>query len=194
MKRSSLFRALDGYEKLSQDFFAQFAEEETLNRMRSFAEAHPNCLDRENLDGHFTASAFILSPDRKKVVLTFHAKIQKWMQLGGHADGHPLMHEVAMREAEEESGLSGLSFFFSEEEPLPFDLDIHLIAAHKGVPEHHHYDLRYLLLCKDESKVRISDESLDLKWIELDQISSYTQESSVLRQVQKSNILTAKTL
>ncbi len=184
MHRVPLLSALDEYEQLSRKHFAHFTdEEERLQKVRAFVNTHTNCFDRENLQGHLTASAFILSPDLQKVLLTFHAKHKKWLQLGGHADGHPLLHEVAMREAQEESGTEKLCFF--NKILAPFDLDIHLIPPHKGICEHYHYDLRYLLLCENETAISISHESLDLRWIRLNQVATYTQESSVLRQVDK---------
>lgn len=188
MHRKSLFESLVAYENLCRTYFQGFeGEEERLALLRGFAAAHSNCFDRENLEGHFTASAFILSPDLKKVLLTFHAKIQKWMQLGGHADGHPLLHEVALKEAQEESGSQHLSFLDTLSS-IPFDLDVHTIQAHKGVPAHLHYDLRYLLVCHKEESISISEESLDLRWIPLDQVREYTEESSVERQVKKALI------
>lgn len=184
MHRTALLRALDDYALLSTQRFTHIPDEiERLEQVRAFVIANANCFERENLQGHLTASAFILSPDLQKVLLTFHAKHKKWLQLGGHADGHPLLHEVAMREAQEESGVEKLSFF--NKMSAPFDLDIHLIPQHKGVDEHYHYDLRYLLLCQNETDISISDESLDLRWIHLNQVASYTQEASVLRQVDK---------
>ncbi len=184
MHRAALLRTLDEYALLSQERFGRFADEKArLKKMRAFVMANANCFGRENTQGHLTASAFILSSDLQSVLLTFHAKLKRWLQLGGHADGHPLLHEVAMREAQEESGMQDFAFFHGS--LVPFDLDIHPIPAHKDVAAHDHYDLRYLLVARCEQPIEISHESLDLKWIPLNAVSNYTQELSVIRQVDK---------
>ena len=44
----------------------------------------------------------------QRVLLTHHRKLDRWLQLGGHADGDRDLARVALKEAEEESGLAGL--------------------------------------------------------------------------------------
>ena len=73
-----------------------------------FVRAHPDCLARTCAPGHLTGSAWIVSPDRRRTLLTHHRKLGKWLQLGGHADGDADLLAVALREAREESGLRGL--------------------------------------------------------------------------------------
>lgn len=60
---------------------------------------------RENLDGHLTASMFIVNPERTRVLLMFHKKLQRWQQFGGHCDGDTDVFAVAVREFHEESGI-----------------------------------------------------------------------------------------
>jgi 8-oxo-dGTP pyrophosphatase MutT (NUDIX family) len=116
---------------------------------------------RERLAGHFTASAWLVSRDGRRVLLTHHRKLGLWLQLGGHADGDCDLVRAALKEAEEESGLAGLAI-----EPQLFDLDRHWIPEHKGVPAHWHYDVRYVVRAGDEAFV-VSDESHDLAWREI---------------------------
>jgi len=113
---------------------------------------------RERLGGHFTASAWLVSADGGRALLTHHRKLDRWLQLGGHADGDCDLARVALKEAEEESGLRGLALV-----PGVFDLDRHWIPEHKGVPAHWHYDVRYVVRAQDEGYV-VSDESHDLAW------------------------------
>ena len=114
---------------------------------------------RERLAGHFTASVWLVSADGGRALLTHHRKLDMWLQLGGHADGERDLTIAALKEAEEESGLIGLHI-----EPGIFDLDRHRIPEHNGVPEHWHYDVRYIVRASDNEAYIVSDESHDLAW------------------------------
>lgn len=117
---------------------------------------------RERLAGHFTASSWLVDRSGRRVLLTHHRKLDRWLQLGGHADGERDFARVALTEAEEESGLAGLSI-----EPAIFDLDRHWIPGHKGVPAHWHYDVRFVVHAGDNERFVVSDESHDLAWREI---------------------------
>jgi 8-oxo-dGTP pyrophosphatase MutT (NUDIX family) len=124
--------------------------------------ADPLAFSRERLEGHFTGSAWLVSQDGQRVLLTHHRKLQRWLQLGGHADGDADLAAVALREAEEESGLHGL---FLEGEV--FDLDRHWIPERADVPGHWHYDVRYVVRAGDHEAFAVSEESLALAWVEI---------------------------
>ncbi|HVR82612.1 MAG TPA: NUDIX hydrolase [Luteimonas sp.] len=117
---------------------------------------------RERLAGHVTASAWLVSRDGQRVLLTHHRKLERWLQLGGHADGDRDLVRAALKEAQEESGLSGLTI-----DPGLFDLDRHWIPEHKGVPAHWHYDVRYVVRTGDDEAFVVSDESHALAWCEI---------------------------
>lgn len=146
-----------------------------------FVKSYPNCFDRSLLIGHITGSAFIINKGKNKTLLTHHHKLEKWLQLGGHSDGDPDTVNVALREAEEESGLKKIIPLSSE----IFDVDVHEIPARKDEPAHFHYDIRFLFEADDSEPLVISSESKDLAWIPLDRIEEYTREESVLRMVRK---------
>jgi len=140
---------------------------------------HPDAYQRTHLPGHITGSAWIINSDATKVLLVKHAALHKWLQPGGHADGDENVLRVATREANEETGLVNLSV---EGNGL-FDIDIHTIPARKDLsfPQHDHYDVRFLFKANENDPLLISDESTDLKWIELKDLDKFNNEKSVLR-------------
>jgi 8-oxo-dGTP pyrophosphatase MutT (NUDIX family) len=133
------------------------AEEDTKHFVSFLAET-PHAFERLHLAAHFTGSAWLVSADGANVLLTHHRKLDRWLQLGGHADGDPDLAAVALREAEEESGLEGLVLV-----PGIFDIDRHIIPARQDVPEHWHYDVRYVVRAEGEDFV-VGDESHALAW------------------------------
>ena len=109
--------------------------------------------------------------------MTHHKKLKMWIQLGGHADGLDDILEVALKEANEESGLDSIVPITEE----IFDIDIHLIPANSKEDGHFHYDIRYLLSAGNQFDFYVSHESLSLAWLELSSIEKFTTEPSMLR-------------
>ena len=152
--------ALEGQQALLEDYRRRWPEEAAVIEL--FVELlgdAENPFRRERLAGHFTSSAWLVAGDGRRVLLTHHRKLDRWLQLGGHADGERDFARVALTEAEEESGLQGLTV-----EPAIFDLDRHWIPEHKGVPAHWHYDVRFVVHAGDDETFVVSDESHDLAW------------------------------
>lgn len=131
-------------------------------RFAAFIAANPDCCERSLPEGHLTGSAWLVSRDGRRVLLTHHRKLGKWLQLGGHADGDHDLARVALREAEEESGLRDL-----EVEPAIFDLDCHWIPPRKADPGHYHWDMRYVVRATGDETFTVSDESHALAWREI---------------------------
>lgn len=179
MSRQRLLEQLAAHDPLTDE------EERMRQRLLEFVAAYENCFDRSLAIGHVTGSAWITDQDRSHVLLTHHGKLDKWLQLGGHADGNPDVLQVALREAGEESGLTSLR---PVRESI-FDVDIHLIPARKTEPEHYHYDVRYLLEADRGEPLQISSESKDLQWIRLTDVTRLTTEESVLRMVRRQQML-----
>lgn len=175
MHREPLLRQLAAFTA------ADAHEQEMLERIIAFVRSHADCFERSQRSGHITASALIVNRQRTHTLLTHHEKLDKWLQLGGHSDGDPDPKNVAMREAEEESGLKSV-VAISE---AVFDVDVHPIPARKDEPEHFHYDIRFLFEADDTEPLVISAESKDLAWIPLAEIERYTTEESMLRMVRK---------
>jgi 8-oxo-dGTP pyrophosphatase MutT (NUDIX family) len=118
------------------------------------------CFERSNLKGHITASGWLINKTKDQVLLLHHKKLNEWYQLGGHADGENDLIKVAIKEAQEESGINNIIII---EENI-FDIDIHLIPKYNDTPEHKHYDIRFLLQVDSNEKEQKNEESIDLKW------------------------------
>jgi ADP-ribose pyrophosphatase YjhB (NUDIX family) len=147
-----------------------------------FVESESHCFDRRLQIGHVTGSAWIVDGTLSQALLTHHFKLDRWLQLGGHADGVPDILRVALREAREESGLEYVR-------PLSeaiFDVDVHPIPARGDEPRHLHYDVRFLLEADAGAPLVISSESKDLAWIPLVDIAQVTSEQSIMRMTAKS--------
>jgi 8-oxo-dGTP pyrophosphatase MutT (NUDIX family) len=147
----------------------------------AFTEAEAHCLRRECVPGHLTGSAWMVSPDRTRTLLTHHLKLDKWLQLGGHADGDPDLLAVALREAREESGLAAVRAVSGE----IFDVDRHWIPARKTEPGHYHYDLRFMIEADPTEPLVISHESKDLAWVDVAGVTALNPEESMARMVRK---------
>jgi 8-oxo-dGTP pyrophosphatase MutT (NUDIX family) len=144
----------------------------------AFLEEAGRPFEREQLDGHFTGSAWLVSADGEKVLLTHHRKLGRWLQLGGHADGDSDLASVALREAEEESGLDGLSVL-----PDIFDVDRHWIPERKHEPGHWHYDVRYVVTAGASEAFAVSEESLELAWVSVRNLAEADDTDESLRRM-----------
>lgn len=131
-----------------------------------FAGGGAAVFTRAHLAGHFTGSAFVVSADGRRALLLHHAKLDRWLQPGGHADGDPDLAAVALREAEEETGLAGLVV-----EGGIFDLDRHAIPARGAEPEHQHWDVRYVVRCTAGETPAINAESRAFAWRDIEDLA-----------------------
>lgn len=156
----------------------------TLARFCSFVSANSDCFARELKEGHVTGSAWIVDKSRTHALFTHHRKLHKWLQLGGHADGDCDIFAVALKEAQEESGLQNITALSDQ----IFDIDIHLVED-RIVGEHYHYDVRFLFEADRADELIISHESKDLRWIALDEAAAMINEPSVLRMLNKTRQL-----
>lgn len=134
-------------------------EAATVDLFASFLREGPSAFERSHAAGHFTGSAWLVSADGARVLLLHHRKLDRWLQPGGHADGDRDLARVAMREAQEETGVTGLRV-----EGGIFDIDRHRIPARGNEPEHWHYDVRYVIRAAEDERFRINPESHALAW------------------------------
>jgi 8-oxo-dGTP pyrophosphatase MutT (NUDIX family) len=150
-------------------------------RILGFVEAHAECFERTLQAGHVTGSAWVVDHDRHHALLVHHVKLGKWLQPGGHCDGDADILGVALRETQEESGLTCLRPLSS----AIYDVDAHDIPALKNEPAHVHYDIRFLLEADRGERPQVSAESHDVRWVRLAEISGLNTDESVIRLVAK---------
>ena len=178
--------AMKNLKQLLKTYIQRNPYEVNAIKMLNFFDNHDGCFEKDNLPGHFTGSAWVISPDKNKILMTHHKKLNMWLQLGGHADGEKDLKSVALKEAKEESGFNNFSILSEE----IFDLDIHKIELMNEEPEHLHYDVRFLFEADpNEQDIIISEESHDVKWIHLDDVLEYNSEESISRMVKKTKTL-----
>lgn len=158
--------------------YAPCTEEQraTQGRILSFLGEHANALERACVPGHLTASTLLIDSSGERALLTLHAKLGRWLQLGGHCDGDGNLARAALREAQEESGIVELSIH-----PVPVDLDIHTIPARPGEPEHLHLDTRFLAFAPPGARAARNEESRSLRWVTSREARELDSDASVRR-------------
>ncbi|KAF1003384.1 MAG: hypothetical protein GAK28_04745 [Luteibacter sp.] len=162
-------------------YAATWPHEPEVQRFTDWLAIMDRPFHRETLEGHFTGSAWLVSADGERVLLMHHRKLGRWLQPGGHADGDADLAGVALREAEEETGLRDLAVV-----PGIFDLDAHRIPARGHEPEHWHFDVRYVVVARGSEDFAINEESLAMAWRPVSELAiDATAETSLRRMAGK---------
>ncbi len=177
MERTAVLRLLQAHEPRAAGPHEAAMTAEVIR----FVQDHPDCFARSCVPGHLTGSAWIVDPDRRRVLLVHHRKLDKWLQPGGHADGDSDLLAVALREAREETGLTRLRAV----SPDLFDLDRHWIPPAGEIGGHWHLDLRFLVEADPDEELVVSDESHDVMWVDLARVGVLNPEESLARMVRK---------
>lgn len=159
-------------------------ESDYLRRMFDLAGSDADPFSRSRFDpGHFTVSAFVLSPDRSSLLMIFHEKLGRWLQPGGHVEpSDTSLLAAARREVVEETGLPEAAL--EEGLAAPFDLDIHAIPQNPIEPAHLHHDLRFLFSLRSTPAARAADPH-DVRWVALDQATALNPEPAMKRILKK---------
>jgi 8-oxo-dGTP pyrophosphatase MutT (NUDIX family) len=158
-----LLSALEAYRPWNPQEAADRAE--LLRRLRSGEDLYT----RDNAAAHLTASAWVVSPDRARVLLAYHNLYDSWAWLGGHADGERDLLAAALREVREESGLSAVRPVSRE----IYSLEILAVDGHEKrgvyVSSHLHLNLTFLLEANPADTVRRKpDENSQVGWFSLE--------------------------
>ena len=147
------------------------------DRIVAFCSEHASDAHRRTcLTGHLTGSALLIDATGDRALLTHHKKLDRWLQLGGHADGESNLVRVAFDEACEESGIEGLRIH-----PVPIDVDIHVIPERRNEPEHLHLDTRFVVRAPAGAVEVASHESHELGWFGPDDLDRIDVDESVRR-------------
>ncbi len=139
-----------------------------------FIDTFDDVLTRDNIFGHFSASAFLVNKKRNKMVVVYHIINDGWIYPGGHADGDDNLLSVAVREVEEETGLKAKildeNIYAIQSAPVKGH-----IKSGKYVSSHIHFDVLYLMEADDRSPLKYKEnESKGVKWISFEEADDKT--------------------
>jgi 8-oxo-dGTP pyrophosphatase MutT (NUDIX family) len=135
----------------------------------------PDIFERSNIRGHITTSALVLDYRKTHALLIDHIGLSAWLQPGGHYEGKGSLFASAMREVEEETGVSGASALRLIEGSSLLDIDTHTIPARpaKGEGEHVHHDFVYLAQAPVKAELSPqADEVRSAKWVALEDMAT----------------------
>ncbi len=171
MRRVTLLEELEQYRPWNEQ--EERDRTELLRRLRSGEDLYT----RDNSAGHLTASAWVVSPDRRRVLMAYHNIYDSWSWLGGHADGDHDLLAVALREVREESGLTAVR-------PVSrsiYSVEILTVDGHEKrgayVSSHLHLNVTYLLEADPADPVRCKpDENSRVGWFGLEEAVAASSE------------------
>ena len=161
--RAGILRILDSHAT------ADDKESRDTAQIRRLVLAHDDILSRHCLPGHITASALVIDLESRRVLLHFHRKLRRWLQVGGHLNADETdVAQAALREAREETGLPDLAFH-PPGAAVPLDFDAHEIPPGDDMPTHLHLDFRYLLSTRQPQALSPQHgESTAFRWLRVD--------------------------
>ena len=150
---------------------------------------------RESLLAHLTASAWVVNPERTKVLMAYHKLYDSWAWLGGHADGNFCLSSVAEKEAREESGIRNLRLVCDN----PISLEVLTVAGHekkgKYVPCHLHLNVTYLFEAAEDQVLSCKpDENSGVAWIPMDSLAQKCSEPWFVERIYSKLVKKAKEL
>lgn len=146
------------------------------DRYVAHLRAHPDGLTRRCFPDHLTAGVLVLAEDRARVLLNLHGKAKRWFAFGGHCEpADETLAGAALREATEESGLTGLRL-----DPLPVHLDEHAVGFCDPRGTVRHLDVRFAALAVTEAIPQPSAESVEIRWWPIGELPELEDEMHAL--------------
>lgn len=156
--------------------FIPFNEQEEKDKIQflEFIDSFDDTLTRDNIFGHFTASAFVVNKERNQMVVVYHIINDGWIYPGGHADGEEDLLKVAVREVEEETCLKVKVL-----DDNIYAIDSAPVKGHikrgKYVSAHLHLDVIFIMEADDKISLKYKeDESKGVKWISFSEADNET--------------------
>lgn len=183
----------DNLLKILDDYLLLFPEEkERQSRLLFYLEKSndKDIIDWNNFDGHIVAGGFIYAKEEHKFLVLFHKDLKIFLYPGGHVNNNeksPL--QTAKREIIEETGLNSfeqLKLFGNEQ--IPIDIDTHLINYNErlNLPEHYHFDFRYLFIVNKIPKIKIEEEEISsYKWIDIYELENDLNYGKIVNKIKK---------
>jgi 8-oxo-dGTP pyrophosphatase MutT (NUDIX family) len=131
----------------------------------------------------FTATGYVVNPERTKLLVVFHNKLQRWLPAGGHMEPNELPHEAALREVFEETGVAakiivddpdmGLKGEVDCQIPRPYSVLYQIIPANHKCPEHIHVDFVYAMEAPESELTIQTNEVAKVAWLTKNEILSF---------------------
>jgi 8-oxo-dGTP pyrophosphatase MutT (NUDIX family) len=166
------------------DWIAPTSREESLRQEYLSALRDVSATSRTRAAGHLTASALVVDPYQRRMLLLLHRLVQLWLPMGGHCEpSDRTLADVALREATEESGIAELTLL-----PGPVALDRHPVPC-RPTGNSVHLDVAYVAVTPAGAVENRSDESLDLQWFVLDGAAPEPTDDAVRRLVERAKAL-----
>lgn len=154
-------------------------EQERQKKLIQYLQSHKNdeLIDWNNFDGHIVAGGFIYAKAENKFLVLYHNDLKMFLYPGGHVDNNDVNTlTAAKREIAEETGLNDLEQLkVSDNELVPIDIDTHKIGYNErlNLPEHYHFDFRYLFVVDKIQDIKTDAEEMSgYKWISLDELTN----------------------
>ncbi len=179
--------------KILNDYLLLYPEErQRQSQLVTYLKNHNDeeIIDWNNFDGHIVAGGFIYAKEEHKFLVLFHKDLNMFLYPGGHVnnnDKSPL--QAAKREIMEETGLNNFEQLkLAKNELIPIDIDTHLIKYNDrlNLPEHYHFDFRYLFIVDKISKIKIEEDELsNYKWIDINELKNDLNYGKVANKILK---------
>ncbi|MFA5405754.1 MAG: NUDIX domain-containing protein [Candidatus Nanoarchaeia archaeon] len=111
------------------------------------------------------ATGFIINDN--KILLIHHAKLDKWLPVGGHMEPDEVPDQTVLREIKEETNLDvEIISGGTSQHPLPFSINVH------NVGDHDHCSFDFLCKVRNVEELRINNELKAFKWFSREELDT----------------------
>jgi 8-oxo-dGTP pyrophosphatase MutT (NUDIX family) len=182
--------------KMQIEQYEPFNEQEEKDKefFLNYIDKFYDVLTRSNELGHFSGSAFIVNKARTKALMVYHNIFNSWACPGGHADGVEDLMSVAIKEAEEETGIKQIIPLVNGIFAIQSNPTLGHFKKGKYVSAHIHFDVTFLFEANDTIPIRVKeDENSNVTWIPIEECVEKTDED-FMREIHKKVIEKLQTL